>query len=160
MEAYSLDLRERVCAACDEHLETRGEVAERFGVSRSFLQKLLRRRHQSGSIVPDPRRCSGPAPKISEQDRRRLRELLKAKPDATLAELCRSLREAGGAQVSVPTMCRALRLLRLPLKKRRCTRANVTPRGSGRCVGTSGGGSGRSIRDDWWSWMRAGSTPR
>ncbi len=53
MEAYSLDLRECVCAACDEWLETRAEVAERLGVSRSFVQKLLRRR-KSGSIQAKP----------------------------------------------------------------------------------------------------------
>jgi transposase len=44
MEAYSLDLRERICAACDEGLETRQEVADRFGVGRWFVQKLLRQR--------------------------------------------------------------------------------------------------------------------
>jgi len=44
MEALSLDLRERVLAACDGGDLTRQEVADDFFVSRSFLQKLLRRR--------------------------------------------------------------------------------------------------------------------
>ncbi len=38
MEAYSLDLRERICAACDEGIETHQEVAERlmaYGVAGS-----------------------------------------------------------------------------------------------------------------------------
>src|SRR3954447_20884838 len=116
MEALSLDLRARVCQACDEHLETRDEVAERLGVSRSFVQKLLATRRRTGSIAARPR-GRGPAPMITESDRRRLRDLVKAKPDATLRELCGSLRQAGGASVSVPTMCRALKALRLVLKK-------------------------------------------
>ena len=111
MEALSLDLRKRICAACDEQTETRQEVADRFKVSRSFVQKLLRRRREAGSIAAKPH-GRGPAPRIGERDGRRLRDLIKAKPDATLAELCRSLREAGGAAVSVPTLCRALKALR------------------------------------------------
>jgi transposase len=116
MEAYSLDLRERICAASDEGVETRQEVAERFGVSRSFVQKLLRRRHL-GSIAPKPR-GRGPKPLISDPQRRRLRELVKQKPDRTLAELCVKLAAAGGVRVSSPTMCRALQALRLPLKNK------------------------------------------
>lgn len=33
MEAYSLDLRERVVRACDQRRSTRREIAEWFGVS-------------------------------------------------------------------------------------------------------------------------------
>ena len=142
MEVLSLDLRERICAACDEQTQTRQEVAERFEVSRSFVQKLLRRRREAGSIAAKPH-GRGPAPSIGERDRRRLRGLVKAKPDATLAELCRSLREAGGAAVSVPTLCRALKALRLPLKKRRCMRRSATRREFGRCAGISRSGSPR-----------------
>jgi len=159
MEAISLDLRERICAACDERWETRQEVAERFGVSRSFVQKLLRRRRACGSIAAKPR-GRGPSPELRERDRRRLRGLVRDQPDATLAELCASLREAGGPRVSVPTMCRATRALRLPLKKRRCTPASGTRRACGRCAGPSGGGPPRSIPGGWSSWTRAGSTRR
>ncbi len=159
MEALSLDLRERICTACDEQAETRQEVADRFGVSRSFVQKLLRRRRESGSIAAKPH-GRGPAPRIDERDRGRLRELVKAKPDATLAELCRWLREAGGASVSVPTMCRALKALRLVLKKRRCMRRSATRREFGRCAGISRSGSPRWMRPSWSSWTRAASTRR
>jgi transposase len=43
MQAYSLDLRQRVVAAYENGLETIPEVAERFEVSDSFIKKLLRR---------------------------------------------------------------------------------------------------------------------
>src|SRR5437762_13554322 len=112
MDAYSLDLRQRICAACDEGIDSRQEVAERFGVRRWFVHKLLRQRRREGMIDPKPR-GGGPASSITAADRQRLRTLVKAKPDATLAELCRGLREAGGAAVKVWTMCRALKALRL-----------------------------------------------
>ena len=159
MEACSLDLRQRICAACDEGIDTRQEVAERFGVGRWFVQKLLRQRRLDGSIAPKPR-GRGPAPSIGPADQRRVRKLLEIKADATLAELCRSLHDCGGALVSVPTMCRALKSLRLPLKKRRCTPASVTRRGCGRFADTLRSGSRRWILGGWSSWTRAGSTRR
>jgi len=159
MEAYSLDLRERICAACDEGIDTRAEVAERFGVGRWFVQKLLRQRKREGSIAAK-RRGRGPAPAIGPRDRQRLAVLVKEQSDATLAELCRALHERGGPLVSVPTMCRTLVALRLPLKKRRCTPASVIHRGCGRYVGTGKSGLPRWIRRSWSSWTKAGSTRR
>src|SRR4051794_13006103 len=49
------DLRERVVAACDEGLDTRAEVAERFSVSESWIRRLLQRQRETGSIAPKPR---------------------------------------------------------------------------------------------------------
>ena len=43
MAAYSMDLRERVVAACDEGGDTRAEIAERFSVSGSWVRRLLQR---------------------------------------------------------------------------------------------------------------------
>lgn len=158
MEAYSLDLRQRICAACDEQEQTREEVADLFAVSRSFLQKLLRLR-QSGSIAPKPR-AGGFKPRLGQMDQRLLRNAVKSKPDSTLAELCAALVNAGGASVSEPTMCRTLKTLRLRLKKRRCTPRSGTRRGFARCVGTLRSASGRWRPESWFSWMKAASTPR
>lgn len=130
MEALSLDLRERVLAACDEGELTRQEVADDFVVSRSFVQKLLRRRADGRPLAPKPR-SGGAAPLLGERDLERLRRLVRDKPDRTLAELRSALQESGGPAVSVPTVCRALKELGLPLKKRRCTPASGRRRGSG-----------------------------
>ena len=159
MEAYSLDLRQRICAACDERIETRQEIADRFGVGRWFVQKLLRQRRVEGTIAAKPR-GRGPSPTIGPADQQRLRKLVKASPDATLSELCRLLHQAGGALVNIWTMCRALKALRLVLKKRRCTPANATRRGCGRYAATSRSVWRRWTRQSWSSWTRAGSTPR
>ena len=159
MEAYSLDLRERICAACDEGIESHQEVADRFGVGRWFVQKLLRQRRVEGTIAAKPR-GRGPAPTIGPADRQRLRKLVKAKPDATLLEFCRLLHQAGGVAVKAWTMCRALKALRLPLKKRRCMPANATRREFGHYAATSRNVLRRWPRRSWSSWTRAGSTPR
>jgi len=42
MEAYSLDLRERIIQSCLDDVDTREEIAEIHGVSRSFVQNLWR----------------------------------------------------------------------------------------------------------------------
>jgi transposase len=52
MQAYSLNLRQRVVSACENGVETILEVAERFEVSDSFIKKLLRRKRTTGDIAP------------------------------------------------------------------------------------------------------------
>src|SRR5215217_6549986 len=118
MEAYSLDLRERIVAACDEGSMTHGEVAEAFGVGRWLVQKLLRQRRQTGSLAPLPR-GRGPDPLLGEKDLETVRKLCGRRPDATLDELRGALEGGGGPRVGRTTMFQALRRLELPLKKRR-----------------------------------------
>jgi transposase len=125
MEALSLDLRERVAAACDEGSDTQPEIAERFGVSVSFITKLLRRRRLTGSLAAKAR-GGGRKPALGARDLDRVRRLVAEQRDATLAELCDRLRARGGPAVGAWTMCRALRTLGLPRKKSPSTRASVT----------------------------------
>ena len=117
MEAYSLDLRERIVRACDEGSLTRQEIADEFAVSRSFVQKLLRRRKKEGTIAAKPQ-GGGPDPLLDEADRKRLGKLVKERNDATLRELAASLKEQGGPQVSLTTVWRALQPMDLPVKKK------------------------------------------
>jgi transposase len=159
MEALSLDLRERVLAACDEGDLTRQEVADDFVVSRSFVQKLLRRRSDGTPLAPKPR-SGGAAPVLGGQELERLRGLVREKPDRTLAELRSALHDSGGPEVSVPTVCRALKRLGLPLKKRRCTPASETRRGFGGFGGSGRRGRRTSRRRSWSSWTKVGRTRR
>jgi transposase len=52
MQAYSLDLRQRVISAYENGVETILEVAERFEVSPSFIKKLIARKRSTGNTVP------------------------------------------------------------------------------------------------------------
>lgn len=126
MEAYSMDLRRRVLAACDAGHKTK-EVAELFGVSRSWVRLLKQRRREWGRIEPLPCK-SGRKPKLSESDRQQLATLVAEQPDATLKEL----RERLGAEVGQATIWRALQQLGLTFKKSPCTPASRTGRTSRR----------------------------
>jgi transposase len=109
MRAYSMDLRARVLAACDGGMTT-AEAAEAFSVSTAWVRRLKQRRR--GDRVPAPltprRRPPGWAAHAG-----RIREQVRATPDATLAELRARL----GLARSLATLRRALRALRLTLKK-------------------------------------------
>jgi transposase len=116
MQAYSLDLRKRVLADCDAGLETK-PVAEKYGVSRTWVRALKQRRRETGEIAA--RRGGGRKPKI---DRPRLAALVAADPDATLAEL----RERLGIPCALSAVWKALAALKLTFKKKRCGRPNKT----------------------------------
>jgi transposase len=98
-EPYSQDLRERVVAAVDEG-DTREEAAERLGVSVRFVYDMLRLRRETGSLAPRPH-AGGKASAVDETARAKIRGLVAAKPDATLAELCRDLAGGGGGGPSI-----------------------------------------------------------
>ena len=90
MEAYSLDLRERVLADGDSGLKTK-EVAAKYRVSESWVRRLKQKRRETGSIAPLPRSGGRPAIIVGTREKR-MRELLKRYPDATLNELHRRMR--------------------------------------------------------------------
>jgi transposase len=119
MEAYSVDLRERVLAACDAGHGTK-EVAQLFGVSPAWVRRLKQRRRERGSILPLPR-TYGPKP-LLDQCQEQLREQVRRRPDATLEEL----RAALPVKVCIGTLWNTLKKLRLPFKKSRCTRRSKT----------------------------------
>jgi transposase len=121
MKAYSIDLRERVVAACDAGDATREQVAARFSVSISWIRKLLRQRRQTGSIEPKPHGGGHPRAFDAAADDR-LRRAARHDADATLAEL------AGAAGVTCCTSAvhRTLGRLGLTRKKSRGGRPSRT----------------------------------
>jgi transposase len=111
MEAYSMDLRERVLAACDAGRST-VEVARFYEVSPAWVRRLKQRRREWGIVEALPKN-SGRKPKLTLDDQKRLVELVAETPDATLEEL----RDALEVKVNPATICRALKRLELTLKK-------------------------------------------
>ena len=59
--AYSVDLRRKVVQACERGTASQAEVARFFGVSLSFVEKLLRLHRRSGALEPDRKRAGRPA---------------------------------------------------------------------------------------------------
>lgn len=128
MKAYSLDLRQRVAAACAEPGTTHSAVAARFCVSVSFVEKLLQRQRTSGTVAALPHR-SGPAPLLDPAGRAELVACLRQQPDATLDELRVWVAALGGPALSVATMGRAVQALDWRRKKRVSTPPSATPTG-------------------------------
>jgi transposase len=115
MKAYSSDLWAMIAQACDEEAASRRQLERQFRVSVSFLQKMLRRRRLTGRLAaahPGGRRGLLDADALAVVAR-----LIREPNDLTLGELCERVAAERGVHVSVPTMYRAVRRLRLPYKK-------------------------------------------
>jgi transposase len=121
MRAYSMDLRERVLADCDEGLTTR-VVAAKYRVSEAWVRRLKQRRAATGETAPRSprnRRVS-----FGRRYADRLRAAVAEAPDRTLAELRAHL----GVRVSLATLWQALTDLKLSWKKSRPGRRSRTAR--------------------------------
>ena len=114
MGTYSMDLRDRVVAACDSGHLKRVEIAEQFGVSTSWIRLLLQRRRETGHYGPKQTK-RGPKPTFYGESLDRLDQLVQAQPDATL----KGLRDRYGVSCSLVTVSNALARLGYRRKKRR-----------------------------------------
>lgn len=126
MDTYSMDLRERVLAACDAGQPTK-RVAERFGVSPAWVRRLKQRRRESGSASPRKRGRQDPG----MFDRKRsaaLRRMIKESPDTTLAQLQMRVEDELGITCSVFTIWRTVRRLGITLKKSPSARPSTNVR--------------------------------
>jgi transposase len=56
MRPYSRDLRERILGAVQAREESQAGIAQRFAVSRSFVERLWQRWRQTGSCAAHPHR--------------------------------------------------------------------------------------------------------
>ena len=114
--AYSKDLRTRIIDAWKAKEGSQRQLAERFKVSLSFVQRVLRRYRQTGECQGKPRGATL-SPILSGSLLETVKALVAEQPDALLQELCGRLQERTGVKVSVPTMHRAVEGLRLRQKK-------------------------------------------
>ena len=136
MDAYSLDLRKRVLAACDAGQPTK-KVAEQFDVSPAWVRRLKQRRREDGSIEPRP--IPGAKPKLDPAARDWLLEQVHRQPDLTLEELRGRLRTELRIIISIGALWLTLRKLKFSFKKSRSTPPNKSVPTSRRSVrsGTS-----------------------
>jgi transposase len=116
MKTYSIDLRWRVVEAHENGEGTQKELAEAFGVSLSWVEKLLCRWRQTGTVSPKPH-GGGRQANITGKKLDRLKTLTEENPSATLEELRRKGRFKG----SIMSVFRALERLDITRKKSRST---------------------------------------
>jgi transposase len=117
MAPYSMDLRERVVRAWDASGDA-DEVAATFAVSRAWVHRLVQRRRETGSIAP--RKQTKFRSRVLAGQDERLKALVDAKPDATLAEL----RDEMPTTAALSTLWLALDRLGLTVKKKPSTPKN------------------------------------
>jgi transposase len=125
---YSVDLRERVVRAVEAGASRRATAAK-FEVSVSFVVKLLQRWRRRGTVQPD--RIGGGKRSALAGHAARVRALVAAEPDLTIAEL-RSRLAAEGIQASPSGIGRFLAAEGLTRKKSRSTPPSRTGRTSPR----------------------------
>ena len=113
--AYSKDLRERVIQDAEAGVATK-DLAARYHVSVPWVNALKQRWRETGSIAP--RKQTKFRHRVLEGQEDRLRTLVAAQPDATLAELREGLRTTA----ALATIWRELNQLDLTIKKNRTRR--------------------------------------
>lgn len=115
---YSTDLRQRVIDAYKANEGSQRQLAKRFKVRLSFVQRLIRRHENTGQVTAKLH-AGGARAKITVEGLPIVQQLVNEQPDALLAELCARLQERSGLKVSIPTMHRAVQRLGLTTKKKR-----------------------------------------
>lgn len=135
--AYSQDLREKIWQAHQRRMGSQRQIAEYFGVSLSFVEKLLQRKRQTGSLAAQ-RQGGGPPPRITAAVQEHIRQLVQQQPDITLMELAEDLHRDCHIQVSTATVCMTLQKMGLPRKKSPYTPLSATRPRSVRRVKTIG----------------------
>jgi len=116
--AYSNDLRRKVLEAYAAGKGSQRVLAEGFGVSKGWVEKITRQQRQNGQMERVEQR-HGPRSRVTEAVEAYLCEQLLAAPDRTLAEWQRVLRETHRLQLSVTQLWRVLKRMGLRLKKSR-----------------------------------------
>lgn len=115
----SKDLRERMVAAVQAGGSLRA-VAKRFGVAPSSVSKIHRRWRESGSVAPKPmggdRRSH-----VIESHHERILELIRSRPDLTLAEV-RAALQAQDLRFAHGTLWRFFARHGISFKKNRARR--------------------------------------
>ena len=113
----SVDLRQRIIAACQAKEGSQRQLAERFKVSLSCIRDLKRHYRETGTVKPKPH-GGGAVAKLGKEQLPIVKALVTAQPDALLEELCERFANQTGVNVSGSTMQRAVCSLKLSVKKK------------------------------------------
>ena len=116
MKPYSLDLRQKVVESYENGEGSIRQLAQRFKVSPDFVQRLLKRYQQDGTLEPKP--YPGTQPTLNSEHLEILKTLVEDDNDATLAQLAQRLADRTQIKLSASTICRYLNKLGLTRKKK------------------------------------------
>ena len=117
MTTYSLDLRARIVAAYEAGEGSVRELAERFAVNPSTVQRYLTRRRASGTLTPDAH-GGGRSRTIDAEGERVLRQLLRERRDRTDHDYAQRLSERLGRTISRQAVQRTWARMGITRKKK------------------------------------------
>ena len=137
MKAYSLDLRQKIVDVYAEGVLSQRQLAERFRVTLSFIEKLLKQQRETGNIAPKVRTEQTPT-KLTSEQLAVLEQLVADDNDATLDELRCRLQEKTGVSIGRSTVDRMLKKLNLSVKKKHYTPAKKRVHESNKSAWNSG----------------------
>jgi transposase len=123
MKPYSVDFREKVVSTYHAGNISVRKLAVNFGISKAFVQKMLKQHQQQGHV--NPGKQGGAKKAVLADYSSQIIELVEKYPDATLAEYCEYWRESHEHIVSESMMCRALQKLNLTRKKADALRSGL-----------------------------------
>lgn len=113
---YSDDLRTKIISSL-KNGNKQFEVAENFGVSTSFVSSLWERYNKNGNVKPN--KIGGYVePKVTHEGGEHLSEWIANNPSATLKELTEQYSEHFNIEISVSSIDRALKRIKLTYKKK------------------------------------------
>ncbi len=136
MKPYSIDFREKVVKAYQKGDTSIRKIAQRFDVSKAFVQRMLKQHKVEGHL--NPGKQGGGMKGELEGCQFQLADMVEKYPDATLSEYCEYWGEAQGQWISPSTMCRALQKVQLTRKKKRFA-ALKRPQSESKSYGVSTG---------------------
>lgn len=143
MADTSLDLRRRIVDAYTSgRTASYAATAETFGVGMATVNRLLRRKRETGDILPKPKGGNNPRRVDLEWLKRHATE----NPDARIVDRIAAWHACSGKTVSIGAMWGALRAIEWSHKKRRPLHANETVPKSKRNVKPSSRSSRSSKR--------------
>lgn len=116
MKPLSLDLRKRIVAAYEGGEGSHKQMALRFGVGTSTVERLLKQWRTTGSL--EPKKQGGSQPIVSPEQQSQVDQWLDEEPDLTQEELSQRFTTETGRAVSPRTMGRLRARLGYTRKKR------------------------------------------
>ncbi|BCU12709.1 MULTISPECIES: helix-turn-helix domain-containing protein [Microcystis] len=116
MKSYPVEFRQKILDCYYNEPISQRQLAKRFCVTLSFVQKLLKQYRDTGDVRPKTYRC-GRHLKLTPEQMLVLGELIEENNDATLAQLSKLFLERTGIVLSVATVARIAERLGITRKK-------------------------------------------
>lgn len=116
MKAYPVEFRQKILDCYYNEPISQRQLAKRFRVTLSFVEKLLKQYRTTGKITPETHRC-GSRLKLTTEQILLLSELVEKNNDATLKELQQLWQEKTEIRISIATVDRMIKRLRITRKK-------------------------------------------